>query len=722
MPKICRIKTFGRIALAGILSLAALPAASHGQATAPRSAPRRPTGAGGSSLAGGPIVDITDFGGRGDNGKTDNAIAYEAAYAELLRRLSVPGAVFGQTHGVIRFPASTLPYVTTRPLRIEHANIRVMGDPIQQPQVTNRGKGPVFVLGIRTGELIKDQKPLRLDASYRPDVFGKLDESVAKAPGQRFGIRTKKDSSVIFQAVPFSHGGPEPEMGNTVLDNWGSTRTLTVECAVESPDGGVFPGGYVGGIFAIGYLAFGGSLVFSLEKGGTPNQFDVHFRTAEDGRDEFNGFSFFSGKARGVQRLTFQLDLEHRKVSAFSNGVETAIDRPYGKFFKGTGPTTLARNEYSPLILGATSMTADLRAPVGALGRTTDLDLRLHGLSFSRRLRYESRRPGIPQARVDGKPIDDRYRYLEDQKDDPDLISALALTDSPDDPTTGRFVTSVSRLVPPYKHVGYFLQTAMYSQLGGILGNGLSDLHIVSMPGCPTVQVGAILNLKIERCRIEGGTQAIGTLNLLANYMTDIIDCELSGSDCGVYGAWSALNGRNVKFLNAGRVPIRTWASNATFDGVSVFHASLQSESLVKIHGGLYGGMHSYKNVLSDFEGLTYRVAPFVIEQFNGLPAAPATMVRIEDVYLGTTGKVPMFKVTTRPEYRTDGRNYVHIMADNIQTHGTDYTMVLDADGPQVTGHVTGLAPPGGPKTVKSLKDGGKPVLLIRDVSESPEK
>lgn len=702
----------------GLVVLILLATEVHGQAPS-RVTPRRPTGATGSGPSGGPIVDITEFGGRGDNGKTDNAIAYEAAYAELLRRLSIPGTIPGQAHGVIRFPASTLPYVTTRPLRLEHPNIRVVGDREQQPQVANRGKGPVFVLGLRTGELIKGQKPLRLDASYRPDVFGKLDKSVAEAPGKRFGIRTKKDSSVTFQAVPFSHGGPEPEMGNGILDHWGKTKTLTVEAAVEASDGGGFPAGYVGGICTIGFSAFGGTLVFSLEKGGGANQFDFKFRTAEDGWEGVNGFGIFSGKAQGVQRLTVQLDLERRKVAAFINGIQVPTAQPYGNFFKGKGPTTLARNEYAPLQLGVTSNVCDLRPPLG--GKDTEMDLRLYGLAFSRSLRYEDRGPGTRQTRVDGKPIDDRYRYQE-SPDDPNLISALALTDHPDDPTTGRFVTSVSRLVPPYRHVGYFLQSAMFTELGGILNNTLSDLHLVGMPGGPTVHIGGILNLKIERCRIEGGTQAIGTLNLMANYTTDISDCDLSGTDCGVYGAWSIINGRNIRFLNAGRAPIRTWASNATFDGVMIGFANPQSESLIKVHGGLYGGMHSYRNIVSDFEGDTYRVAPFVIEQFSGLPAAPATMVRFEDIYLGTTGKVPLFKVHTRPEYRNDGRNYVRIAADNIQTHGIDYTTVLETDGPQVTGRITGLAPPGGPRAIQSLKDGSKPAVLIRDVSESPER
>ena len=51
-----------------------------------------------------------------------------------------------------------------------------------------------------------------------------------------------------------------------------------------------------------------------------------------------------------------------------------------------------------------------------------------------------------------------------------------------------------------------------------------------------------------------------------------------------------------------------------------------------------------------------------------------------------------------------------------------NYISVLETDGPQVTGRITGLAPPGGPRAIRSLKDGSKPAVLIRDVSESPER
>src|SRR3954453_11159522 len=103
-----------------------------------------------------------------------------------------------------------------------------------------------------------------------------------------------------------------------------------------------------------------------------------------------------------------------------------------------------------------------------------------------------------------------------------------------DSPSTNRLVTS--KVFGNNIAHGYFVQNAMFSQQGGLLDNGLTDLHLVGPAFGAAVVIGAALDLTIERCTIEKGTHAIGTLNLIANYVLQLHDCTLSGTDAGYYG------------------------------------------------------------------------------------------------------------------------------------------------------------------------------------------
>ncbi len=655
-------------------------------------------------------VNITDYGGAADNA-TDNATAFEAAYAALIAKMNnTQYGNFYQQRGYIYFPGGSRPYAISRPLKIEDPYVWIVGDG-PASKIEQRGLGPCVILGVRTKEQVPNGTICQLDASYRPDLFGKLDTSLVTGPNQRWGIRTNANSSVMFQAVPFSHGGPEGTTG--ALDNWGTTSALTIECCVEAPDGGIFPPGYVGGILVLGT---GSNMVFQLQKGGGTNQFDLLFRCADDAPDQVNTASISTGGATGPQRLAFQLDLVTRKVTAYVNGVQTAVSTG-GPFYTRTGATTLARNEFCSLHIGLVSYETDLRAPVATPSTQFNLDLRLYGLAFSRKLRYKDRGVGLAQQRVDDGTLNDNYRYQRADFSDRSLVAFLTLLDDPSNPLTGRNVTSMSAYYGG-SQLGYFFQVPMYSLLGGIKNNGIADLRLTSsFPTNPTVAVGAILDLTIERCMIEGGTQAIGTLNLLANYTTHIIDCELSATDSCYYGSWSAVVGRNVSFRNAARATIRTFASNTDFDDSIVLFANEQTESIVKSHAGLYGGFHRYVNMKIDFEGSTYRVAPFYFEQYTGFIIAPATSYEVKNIYMGTTGACPLFKLVTRQDYANDGINYIYLDVNNIQTIGSDYTSIVELDGPSVTGEVSGVFPPNGPQFKHLETKGAGSSLVVRSMT-----
>src|SRR5206468_2593612 len=80
--------------------------------------------------------------------------------------------------------------------------------------------GPIFVTGLPRG--------IPPDASYRPDLFGKLDRSAAPRPGRRFGLRTGGDLFAMSQGSPLTHGGMS-RANRGSPDYWRETEFLTVE-------------------------------------------------------------------------------------------------------------------------------------------------------------------------------------------------------------------------------------------------------------------------------------------------------------------------------------------------------------------------------------------------------------------------------------------------------------------------------------------------------------
>ena len=90
----------------------------------------------------------------------------------------------------------------------------------------------------------RHDRAVQIDATYRPDLFGKLDASAVPSPGQKWGIRTNGNSFVQFQASPLSAGAASAA-GGFNSDYWTETSKLTVEFCIEPPDGQQFPAQHV---------------------------------------------------------------------------------------------------------------------------------------------------------------------------------------------------------------------------------------------------------------------------------------------------------------------------------------------------------------------------------------------------------------------------------------------------------------------------------------------
>ena len=727
---------------------------------------------------------VTDYGALAD-GSTDCSPAFEAAYAALVAKLNSRGNnTFIGLRGHVRWPAATLPYVISRPMKVEDPYIFIVGDgPGSRIQSSNGNSAVIFglrttepyeggtlqlrnatsalasghavnasTLTVRPGEgprfgsptpnyptrlvvtdptsgnvsiyaaigrsgdtftlqqnganvVLYDTNPAdqafsagaRVELIHRPDIFGKLDNSYVSAPGTKYGLRLNGDGTVFFQATPLALGRLESD--NQTLDNWGKTSKLTLEFCVEASNGRAFVGGGV--VFSMGVYSNPSPMALTIS--GNTNVFDFWFKTA-DGVSR--SVAFGAGpSATGPLKMALQLDLGARTVQAFANGVQVAVT-PSDSFFNGGSPTTFARNEYATLLFG--NAYTDTR-PVTSTGGWASYDLRLYGFAMSGGIRYKNAGVGLAQQRADNGSINDAYRYTIGTGADPQLIGYLPMTDAP---STSRLVTS--KVFGNNNAYGYFVQNAMFSQQGGILDNGLLDLHLVGPTFGPVVVIGNALDLTIERCTIDKGTHAIGTLNLVANYVLRLRDCTLSGSDSGYYGAWQIAEVSNLRFETVGRVPIRLWASAVTIDNVFVtdFGSSF-TESVVKMHAGLYGGSYRLENFTVDFEGEGLAVAPIYLEQHP--TSALVTSCIVKNFYLGTIGDAVAFvQVKTGP---FDSTHYVQLDVDNFQCAGTTSGVILDIDGPAVTGEVKNIFLANQPPVNHRQTYGSACNVVIRDTT-----
>jgi len=577
-------------------------------------------GGGGSPSTNALRVSILDYGGVA-NGSTDNASAFDAAYAALKTKLSTNN----KRRGEIYFPGATNTYMMSRPMKIEDPYVWIVGDGTCS-KISNQTAGPVVLLGFRTTETVGGQT-VALDASYRPDSNGKLDASVGTTPGTRWGFRTKGDATIIFSNCPLSDG--MPDAFNYGLA-WDTVNKLTIEIAVEPGTGTNFPSGSTGGFFSLG--GYGGAPeILSLTRGGGTNQFDLKITNAL-GEVGFATISNPSGT--GVQRLCWQIDLSGstRTCIGFVNGTQVSVGTS-GACFSNTGATTFKNNDYSPFLIGASPILSDGR-PLLATSSTTGIDYNCYGFQLFNGTPYANNGVGQPQARADAGTLNDNYRYGQGGKQDNKILAQLYRTDSPLSDPTNRRVTMYNGPIGGFFY-GWFLQNRMFTEAGGIAYNGIADLQLIGRSGKAqaTVELGSTLHTTIERCDISGGTYAIGAVHSLANYFNNIRDCQLSGTLGCVFTAWSDTRIKNTTFVNSGRCAVRAWASNTYIDDCKITFMNENAEYCLRTHQGLYGSLTDIKLYLIDAEGGHCSVATLGFDHFQFQP----TYVNIDGVYFGSS-------------------------------------------------------------------------------------
>ncbi|MDX2035894.1 MAG: hypothetical protein SFX72_04525 [Isosphaeraceae bacterium] len=625
------------------------------------------------------VVDVRDFGAIPD-GKTDSADAFQRAVDTLARTLAADTAPGDRAVGIVRVPAAPRAYKLGKPVWLDQPFIEIRGEG-QGTRVETfpQRNHPLFLLGLRRVarvELDGKQQLLEPSPRYRPDLFGRLDAAAVPKRGLRGGFRTHGETLIQAQASPLSDG-PRHSRGDWTTDHWYETRALTVELAIEGPGGGPMPAGTA--IFSIGVGSDTRAYPLLMYTDGD-NRWLVKFSTQRErfGPLVSRRFGFSTGRASGIQRIAFQIDLERAEVAAFADGRELDLERGLGDDF--APGLRFAENDYYPLLI------ADGGGNRPALGNRHGKDWTLAGFLFSRTPRYRvGRRPGSAQTRNDGKPIDDLYRYFTPPEADPGTIGFFDFLDRPDE--HGRMLTIQGGPAANGHRAAAFLIHCLQNKPGGILDNAVRDIHLVGgkLYG-QNLAVGQVLDLRISGVRSTDAYHAVGSLNNGANYTIRLDDCTFDASDSGYFGLDQLIWARNIHFAGSGRATIRLVGCSASFENVFVGFHSPNNESTAKLHAGDYGGNYAFRNVQVDYEGDAFLHAPFYAEIH---PYIPETTLRLTDVFLGTVGKqIPLVLLREgEPGWKKTG----YLSVDVMQAFQPVETIV-ETDGPGWRGTLRGVA------------------------------
>ena len=647
-------------------------------------------------------VNVTDFGARADS-TFDNTAAFQSAVDAVAAKIAATLQPGLRTVGTVFIPGAVQTYMLYKSVWVDSSFIEIRGEGrgtrISSFPQTNHAH---FIFGLRrqaTVHVNNQTRTLVADSNYRPDLFGKLDATAAPRVGTRWGFRSHGDALIQSQVSPLSVGCRSLR-GDFTADNWIETKQLTLEFAVEGPNGGVMPGSMQ--LFGMGDTSSGTAYPYFVYT-TAPNMYQIKFDTqaAAFGDHQSRTFWFSSGSATGVQRITIQIDLVASQVSAYVNGTQATVNGILGPNW-GPG-LQFAENDYFPMLI------ADAGGNRPSLGNANGFDFSLYGMLCSRAIRYRNDGAGQPQRRLDNpvNVINDGYRYFTANADDPGMMGYLAFTE---DPATNTRLLNVQGGPAVGVHVSSaYLLHAYQSLPGGILDNAIRDVHLMGghLYG-QNIAVGQVIDLKITGVRSTDAYHAIGSLSNGANYTVRLEDCVLDATDSGYFGLDQGLWARNIIFAGAGRATMRFVGCNVHMENLFVTYASPNNQATIKIHAGDYGGNYTFDTLTVDYEGDVYLQSAIYCEAH---PYAAATSLKLKDINLGTIGNAAL--ITLR-----DGLTWfpeAYLSVDNLQAYTNQFRTALDLEGPKWRGEIKGLAIGDAPRVSHTHKYGDGSNVVIRE-------
>jgi len=552
------------------------------------------------------VVSILDYGGKADNGVTDNYGPYQSAYAALKTKV---GSNSNKIACGVYFPGALQPYGVSRPLQIEDSYFGILGDR-DSTRITSTGYGPVVFGSLRTTDTASGNT-IKLTSTHRPSRSGVLDGSFGG-----YGVRTNGDASITFTENSVT-GGKISSDGTNTHCQWGEHTAMTFDFALERGNGS---GGWPGSAGVEPMMAFGGfdsPFIFKMNKGGSDGQFDFSF--TDSGGNTGNA-SCTTTNPTGLLRLTVQVDFAGKTFTAWAQGVQISSTTS-GAMWGGGGTGVCARNEYNQFIIGP-GTSSDGRPILQTYGATI-ADFAIFGMAISSAKRYNVSTTGSTQTRIDNGTINDAYRYGigGDSNTFMLLYGSDPATNSSDpayiasDPYTSRWVGAFNY---DTFHVVYgtFWQAGLYTSTI-CTKSFVRDCILTAQDqraSC-VLQLGPVLDFFVDHCQFTGGTAGFVQTPSVASYKLKVRDTIFDVLGNGVFAGWSEIDIADCIFNNMGRNSFVAWASNVRIFNCPVRQVNTQSRSYLLYRGGLYGQQVTCQFATVDDEGGAFIGSPIDIRQ-----------------------------------------------------------------------------------------------------------
>lgn len=600
------------------------------------------------------IVDVTKYPYyvKAD-GITDGSAAVQQAIDNASSLVTKNGA----PHVVVYLPASEKPYVISKPVFVMSDDISIRGDGYGTKIVTGSHDCFVFawnekMVGVR-----------RWDGVYRPDLFGKLDSSVAPSAGKAWGFYTNKKAWMQLQGHPLQLGPRDPDSG--LRDYWQKTRKLTLETCYEPVDDSFYT---VCGIGVNNGNLRCSPFILCCDN-VRKNHLTFYFRTA-DQPDDYNidhAITFSLEGAKPPYHVCVQIDLTAGTYQVYLNRkqVTATLSRPFKD-------TVLRTNDCYPFIIGSVcDMSGPMNNPNGIS------NIKVYGLRLSSTLRYQDIGANAPQTRVDepGVVVNDAYSYLSV---DSESIGSLNVRVAPD-PKRPYFVAMGGDL----PGTGYWIPAD--SLTWQISNNKIENLYIAHpnvFGSC--VVICNVNELDIDRCKLMGGARGVSNLNVIANYNVYLRRCHISGYDTAYYGFSQILHATDTYIQNSGRHTVRMVGCNSNWRNTMIaFPNPPTTRSFFRFVSYMYGGMHSIVNTTIDNESGEVHPEGAVIDA-DAHPYGSTTLI-VDNLYVASGGSVPIFRL--RDLAIAPGVLPSMIDARCIVVAG-NYSFVVETDGPNWFGSV----------------------------------
>ena len=567
------------------------------------------------------FFDVWEWGGRpGDQttGSVDKALEAIRNYIINVRDVN---ATVGNSPAVIYFRESTQTWWLQRPFFVERNRWEIRGAGRLQTLVNAvaGSRQPCFIFGLSrrpanaTFVGYDGINPIVLDPGHWVDSFGVLDTSAVTATGQKWGLRFKNDSYVSCPLTPFSHG---------ISDGWLSTRQMTVDFCID-----------VGSGFSASTVPlFGMSRQEGTGSGPLPWYFFgfgtnfIRFVFATTGLNQptQQTVQFSIGAARGVVKVSFQIDLATAKTQAYVNGTQVAVQINFPLVFLASNNMSFAQNQYAPFNLGMQG--------ISVIGVNTSLsppvDHTYYGLRIANALMYTDAGAGNPQINAvgshSGVAPTDYERYFDLTRN---CVASFPMTDPPTGNINcfndGRCVTITggsdgSTHGSPFKAVGYFLTICTSSTPVLTSNNRIKDISVSNgapltsgTNGTPpggwrvafgqAIAIGAVWEMFIENVTASSCGHGVGSLSAGATFTVHINDLISSGGDAAYYGYDQGIWLKDFRVVNMGRTGMRLVSCFTNMENLT-FGDSFNCDVVVYIHGSEYGGTHNITNLMSDNE------------------------------------------------------------------------------------------------------------------------